>query len=139
MDNLSIGKIGELRVSEYLIRNNFEVFFPIKDGGIVDLIATKDNKIIKIQVKTTSFKDKETAVLQLQKQRNHPTKGTYYHIYTPDEIDFFALWIDDENKIAWINCNEAYGQTIFTLRKSVPKNNQTKGINLLENFLNLSI
>lgn len=132
MSYFAQGKVGELRAAQKLIEGGYEVYFPMLEGGVSDLIAIKGSKVLKIQVKSGSIVN-GTVTVYLQKQRNHNTEERY-HRYTLEEVDYFAQHVIDTDEVLWVKNADVADKSILTIRKEVPKNNQTKGINLFENF-----
>ena len=64
-----IGHIGELQIINDLQKNHgFEIYLPLKDKGI-DFIATKNEKAIKIQVKTSKFQKNSYYWFDLHKNK----------------------------------------------------------------------
>ena len=61
-------------------------------------------------------------------------KNGVKHVYTSNEIDYFACYNIDRDKIFLIDVNEAPNTTI-TIRYEKPKNNQTQGIKFEEDYL----
>ncbi len=90
----------------------------------------KDFKSIKIQVKTTSSNNKY-AKLVLRKCCLNPKYTSYY---SEDEIDIFALYIEDKDIVLYITSKEALqNKTEIRFRFNKSKNNQK--CRLVNNYL----
>lgn len=52
----NIGAIGEIMVCQDLLRRSYDVFRSISPASKIDLIATKDKAVYKIEVRTGQYK-----------------------------------------------------------------------------------
>ena len=128
------GNVGELRVAADLAARGYAVFTELGDSSKIDLIADTGKKLLRIQVKTQADTSKGTIHV--------PTRSSgpgYSYYYTPDDIDYFAVYALDRDEICYIQVsempiNKSGNRTGMILRFDKPKNNQTKGINMVENF-----
>lgn len=112
--------------------------FHIGENSRYDLIADIDGILIRVQVKTSRYKDEEKNSIIFACRSSHTnSQGTKNVRYTKKEIDYFATYWNNECYL--IPVEECSVEK--TLRFSIPKNGQTKGISfandyLLENILN---
>ena len=124
------GNVGELRVAADLAARGYAVFTELGDSSKIDLIADAGTKLLRIQVKTQADTSKGTLGV--------PTRSSgpgYSYNYTPDDIDIIAVYAMDRDEICYVPieiCAEY--KKGMTLRFEKPKNNQTKGVNLVEDF-----
>ena len=90
MKNTSnIGNIGQAAVINKFVELSINVYLPFGDGYVVDLIAEWNNKLHKIQVKTTEFAKDSLMTWKLCKQEGfHGAKIPY----SKEEVDYFALY-----------------------------------------------
>lgn len=97
MDTITKGRLGYNLLEKELLKRNWELFVPLLENGKVDLIAIKENKLLKFQVKTMGL-DKRTNTKYMPVRKISHNQGEYkVHFYTPDEIDYFVgSDIDDE-------------------------------------------
>ena len=73
-----IGHIGELQIIDDLQKKyGFEIYLPLKDKGI-DFIALKNEKSLKIQVKTSKFQKNSYYWFDLHKNKMIYNKDTFY-------------------------------------------------------------
>lgn len=128
-----LGNIGELSVAADLAKKGYSIFKELGDYSKIDLIAEKDNKLVKVQVKSSSYEDRETILLPLKKRG----PNGYTHVYSVEEVDIFALYIRDTGEIIYIASSEALStsSTFVTFRKSIPLNNQSSKVRMVENYL----
>lgn len=126
-----IGKITELAVAESFLKFGYQVSQPLVADSRYDFIVDIKDKLIKIQVKTSTVKE-DGAYFEFATSTSHTnTVGTINKSYTKDEIDYFATMYDNQCYIVPIEECGCRGQR---LRLKPTKNNQTKGIMFAENY-----
>ena len=133
MNSKNIGNIGEVKVLAKFVELGIPVYLPFGDNEKADLIADFNGKLNKIQVKTSIKAQDGKMIFDLTSSTIHRKNGVK-HIYTSDEIDYFACYNIDRDKIFLIDINEAPNTTI-TIRYEKPKNNQIQGIKFEEDYL----
>ena len=85
----NIGNIGQAAVINKFVEMGINVYVPFGDGCVVDLIAEWNNKLYKIQIKTTESVKDSLMTWRLSKQEGyHGAKVPYLK----DEVDYFALY-----------------------------------------------
>lgn len=124
------GNIGELSIAADLVSKDFDVFFPFGDVSHIDLIAVKGSRILRIQVKTVDrVKDNGCVVI------GHLTNRASGIRYTPDSIDYMALYVIQEKLIAYVPIKEFEGLVSgLSLRVQEAKNGQHKGTRSFTDF-----
>ena len=116
INDLQIGIAGEHLVCADLILQGY-VAFPSEQGLPYDVILNANNKLYKIQVKTTREP-------QSVPQRVHRTEKYQFHIrrcgkggrmsYQDEDVDIFAVVALDTKTIGYIDAKDAK-QTMFFL------------------------
>lgn len=122
-------KATEALVNFKLIELGYETYIPFIGGGEIDIIAVKDDKVFKIQVKSATPK-KESCEFHLCRNKCN-YKNTIRFNYV--NIDIFILY--DGNSLYKVTLKDLNGNKHFTIRYSKPKNNQKLKINLAEDYL----
>lgn len=93
------GYVGQLIVEKQLIQRGWNLYKPILENGKVDLIIEKDNKYLRIQIKTIQ-KYGNSKIIPVRKISHN--MGQYKtHFYTKDEIDYF-IGVDVETEMMYI-------------------------------------
>lgn len=93
------GYIGQLIVEKQLIQHGWNLYKPILENGKVDLIIEKDNKYLRIQIKTIQQYG-NSKIIPVRKISHN--MGQYKtHFYTEDEIDYF-IGVDVETEMMYI-------------------------------------
>lgn len=133
MNSKNIGNIGEIKVISKFIELGFPVYLPFGDNEKADLIAEFNGKLNKIQVKTSIKAEDGKMIFSLVSSTLHRKNGVK-HIYTSEEIDYFACYNIERDKIFLIPVNEA-PSTAITIRYEKPKNGQIKDIKFEEDYL----
>lgn len=123
------GAVGEMKVAAELISRGFHVFTELGDLSRIDLIAERDKKLIKIQVKAYNSKN---GVINLYSKKSGPN---YSFNYENDEVDIFAVYVLDRDTIFYVPSNELceYSSSM-NIRLEPAKNGQKKGVKLVEDY-----
>lgn len=118
-ENLKSGALTELKCQMFLIENDFIISKPILDNARYDLILDYNNKLYRIQIKTSRWSIEGETIVFNCKSQHSIANGNKIMKYSPDEIDFFmTTW---ENEFYLIPCLKEQAQ--FTLRLSDPRGN----------------
>lgn len=126
------GSIGELTIARDLQLNGFNVFKELGDLSKIDLIAEKDGKLIKIQVKSLTSKN---GVVTLDCKKSGPN---YSFRYSSEDVDCFAIYVLDLDLIGYVLSKELLVQTTINLRVSNPKNGQLSGVRFIQDYENIN-
>ena len=100
-----IGNIGEAKVLSEFVRLGIPVYLPFGDNEKADLIAEFNGKLNKIQVKSSQKIMEDKVKFSLVSSTTHRQNGVK-HIYTENEIDYFALYNLERDKVYLISINE---------------------------------
>ena len=133
MDTKSIGNIGEAKVLCKFVELGVPVYLPFGDNEKADLIAEFNGKLNKIQIKTSLKAEDGKMMFDLTSSTTHRKNGVK-HIYTKDEIDYFACYNVSRDKIFLISVDDI-ANTSVTIRYENPKNNQVQGIRFEKDYL----
>ena len=96
LSNRQIGAVGVSRVASALFRLGYSVLAPLEDFAGYDLVAEKNGRFVRIQVKTSEKRDGN---------RNRygfmTSKGCTKRVRYTGGVDVFVLWGMDED-LFWI-------------------------------------
>ena len=113
-----IGLMGEIFVIANFIDMGIPVYTPVDKSGKVDLLAYFDGEYQRIQVKssgTVSLHETDASkgvyTFKLVKDSSN-RNGNSKHIYTKDDIDYFALYHVTRHTMFLIPVEEAPAQSI---------------------------
>lgn len=88
MDTITKGRLGYNLLEKELLKRGWELFVPLLENGKIDLIAIKENKLLRFQIKTIG-KEQNSKFLPVRKVSHN--QGQYkYTWYTSNDIDFFV-------------------------------------------------
>lgn len=128
MDTIKKGKLGYNILEKELLKRNWDIYLPILEDTKVDCIISKDDYLIKMQIKTLQ-KDKRDNRKYLPVRKISHNQGEYkIHHYTSNEIDFF-VGVDVETEdiyIVPISFSSKYTSNIGLKALEPYKNNFTQ-------------
>lgn len=130
------GDLGVLKIKCDLCSKGYMILSPETEHAPFDLVAYKNKKFIKIQVKYRAVGKSGTITVSLKTCWNDK-KGTHIKKYDLDEIDLVAVFCPDTNECYYFDPKETPEN--ITLRVDSPKNNQQKNISLAKNFLSIPL
>ena len=116
MNTKSVGNIGEVKVLAKFVELGIPVYLPFGDNEKA-AIKAEDGKMIFDITSSTQHR-----------------KNEIKHVYTPEEIDYFACYNIERQCILLFKVNEV-PNTSITVRYEKPKNGQIVGIRLEEDYL----
>lgn len=137
MNTKSIGNIGEAKVLSWFVEHNIPVYLPFGDNERADLIAEFNNKLNKIQVKTSNHIKNNTINFDLFSRVHSITINGNTHkncYYDNNEIDYYALYNMIDNEIYFIKNSEINNKSI-SLRFKIPKNNQSTNVKFAKDYM----
>jgi hypothetical protein len=108
----SVGEQGERITIGELAKFNIDVAIPLSDNYPYDMIAIYNNKLYKIQVKSSNIVSNTGALVFTLKKNNWYNKTSKK--YTSEEIDIFVLC--DFNTIYLLKPEEFNNRSGFTIR-----------------------
>jgi PD-(D/E)XK endonuclease len=97
LTNRQIGAVGVARVAGVLFRNGYNVLTPMEDFSGYDLVAEKDGKFIRIQVKTSEKQDPERNRYGFMTSVGNGSK----EVYNKSMVDYIICWAMDSD-LFWI-------------------------------------
>lgn len=135
MTTKQMGNIGEAKVLSKFVEMQIPVYIPFGDNEKADLIADFNGKLQRIQVKTCEKAEDGKMIFSLVSSTEHRKQGTKHH-YTSDEIDYFALYNIERDKLFLISITEEnLPTTAVTIRYIKPKNNNQYKIFMENDYL----
>ena len=101
MDTNQVGKITEINVLSFLINRGYSVSLPFGDKDKYDQIWDINNKLYKVQIKTSRWLDDEHSGIIFS---CFTVSNGKKHTYHAEEVDLFATFFD--NKLYVVPFNE---------------------------------
>ena len=96
LSNRQIGAVGVSRVASALFRLGYSVLAPLEDFAGYDLVAEKNGRFVRIQVKTSEKRDGQKNRYGFMTSRGPKGKNSY-----KKGVDVFVLYGSDED-LFWI-------------------------------------
>ena len=96
LSNRQIGAVGVSRVASALFRLGYSVLAPLEDFAGYDLVAEKNGRFVRIQVKTSEKKDLNRTRYGFMTAKGCNSKEVY-----KSGVDAFVLWGMDDD-IFWL-------------------------------------
>jgi Holliday junction resolvase-like predicted endonuclease len=121
------GSIAEMMVASRLMEKGWKILFPFGENSRYDLVAEKEGKFVRVQVKYVT--PKNGALDVGCKSSNNWTVDKY----TADQIDFIAVY-NSENKDVYFVPSSKFNSSSIKLRFAKTKNNQRIGVKNIEDF-----
>ena len=123
MDTNTIGKLTELKVLTYITELGYSVSIPFGDKDRYDQIWDINGKLLRVQIKTSRWKtEQQKSIIFSCKTSYARSSGVRQHVYTKDDIDFFATYWN--NKVYLIPVEECSSEKTLWFEK--PSNGCTR-------------
>lgn len=116
MNTTDQGRLGEAKVSAYLVEQGWYVFVDISGKCPVDLIAWKDGETKRIQVKSTSYQQYGSWTAQIKSVRPNRT-GNGIKQYDNAVSDWLAVYIVPEDKVVILESSEITAKNSLAVAK----------------------
>lgn len=128
------GDYGVLKVQLSLFEQGYSILTSMCEHDLFDLVAYRDGKFSRIQVKyrAASAGKIDVQLAGMWADRN----GSHVVPYDKSEIDVLAVYCPDTDQVYYLSVADVTGTSV-TIRTSVPKNNQLKGVRMASDFLTM--
>lgn len=129
MNSKDLGNIVEAKVLSYFVSKGITVLVPFGDNSRYDMVIHLGNRFIRIQCKHGRLRD---GVIKSNACSHNPfTKTSRDYL---GEVDYFAIYNENTDKIYLYPVNKDTPTTVISLRTSIPKNGQKTLINLADDY-----
>lgn len=109
-----------------------DISLPYGDNCKYDFIADIDGKLIRVQCKTAQYCSRNDSIVVPTRKTRVNSNTVFQTTYNSKQIDCFATYWDSVCYV--IPISEAENRVVFTLRASIPKNNQQTKIHFLSDY-----
>lgn len=114
MNTSQLGNIGEVRVLSEFVKLGVPCYVPYGDGNTVDLIAQFNNKLNRIQIKTTTSLNKAGAMeWKVTRQDGYHGQKAQYNV---NDIDYFAFYCLETDIVCLVPFDENFPTTTLSIR-----------------------
>ncbi len=125
------GDLGVLKAQLDLFEQGFIILNPMTEHAPFDLVAYRDKKFLRIQVKYKSV-DKTGSITVHFRSCWADKNGTHMQPVDKREVDIYCIYCPDTDECYYFNPSEF--KRSVTLRVEMPKNNQSKNIKLATDY-----
>lgn len=130
------GDLAVAKIISNLSEKGFKILVPLSEHLPFDLVAYKDNKFYKVQVKFSSIKRGGIVVRFYGSWADK--NGTHHSKVDKNLVDLFAVYCPDNDKCYYL-LPESFKDMAIFLRTEKTKNHQSSGINLADDYLELNL
>jgi len=128
--NLSSPLLGVLKAQVDLAQQGFTVLLPLTEHQDFDLVAYKDSKFWRIQVK---YRSANNGRLEVHFRSTWSDRNGHHFVdVNKSEIDLYCIYCPETDECYYLDPS-MFNKSV-TLRVNVPKNNQVTGINLASDY-----
>ena len=114
MNTSQLSNIGEAKVLSEFTKLNIPCYLPYGDGNTIDLIAQFNNKLNRIQIKTTEHLNRVGAMeWSVTRQNGYHGSRTQYNV---QDIDYFAFYCLETDIVCLVPFDEKFPTTCLTIR-----------------------
>jgi len=133
MNTKDKGNIGEAKVIADLLQQGIQAAVPFGDNLPFDLIAIGPAlELCKVQVKYACV---NCGVLKIRNSRtSENTRRRYDQAYTAAQVDVFAVFCPDTQRVDYVPYREVGERAVFHLRVTETQNQQAIGVHWHENY-----
>ena len=127
----TLGDLGVLKAQLDLFQKGYWVSIPLTEHAPFDLVITKNGFSKTVQVKARSLNSRGSLEIPFR-QSYSTSQGVQVRHWEKAEIDIVCVFCPQTDDCYYFDPN-LYEKAI-TLRVKAPKNNQTQGINFVDDF-----
>jgi hypothetical protein len=126
------GAIAETAIIHAAVKLGVDVYKPLSDGTRYDLIFDTAGMLLRIQCKWAR-RYGDVVVVRCYSNRR-ARDGMVRRVYTAREVDAFAVYCAELDRVYFLPIQSFDGQSQIHLRLTRARNNQTAGVHLAEDF-----
>jgi hypothetical protein len=126
------GSIAETAIIHAAVKRGIHVYKPVTDGTRYDLIFDTGDKLVRVQCK---WARRYGDVVVVRAYSNRRTRhGMIRRVYTAREIDAFAVYCAEFDRVYVLPIESFDAQSQIYLRLKPARNNQSAGVHLAESY-----
>ena len=126
------GDLGVLKAQVALSEQGYTILIPLSEHQDFDVVAYRDGVFKRVQVKFRAMKPNGTIEVPFRSSWADKN-GTHIRKANKATIDLYAVYCPDTDCCYFLEPS-MFGE-VAVLRVNAPKNNQSKGIKLADDFL----
>jgi Holliday junction resolvase-like predicted endonuclease len=99
------------------IEQGYEVYSPITDNTLYDMIVSKGGGLYKVEVKSTKSPERRSGAYKVQLKRVRSNKNTNtIHYFDNSSVNILAVYLEDIDKVIIMDSLEVVSKTELTIR-----------------------
>jgi hypothetical protein len=122
----SIGQIGEVAVMQKLLKAGWQVLIPYGNSAPYDLVAEKEGRMVRLQIRATRAKGNFISV-------NCRAKNNRVRLQ-PNHFDFLVVYELGSETAFVVPAVEVKGKAVFHIRLSPSRSGQVRGTHPAEEY-----
>jgi Holliday junction resolvase-like predicted endonuclease len=129
VNSVRFGTIGEARAITEFLKLGYTVYTPFSEGNDpFDFIAVKDNKLIRVEVKSSS-QEINTGVYTISiKSSRHNKSKNWIRNFDPKQCDILAVYIQPIDTMCFFRAKDVTNKTNITIKKQPSKSRHHKNL-----------
>lgn len=132
MNSSQLGNIGEARVLSEFLKLGIPCYIPYGDGNTADLIAQFNNKLNRIQVKTTkSLNDSGAMEWKVTRQEGFHGNRVQYNV---EDIDYFAFYCLETDMVCLVPFDEDFPKSTLSIRLDTYEGNRLSTMRFAKDY-----
>lgn len=135
IDNSIKGGIAQAKAEIRALEKGFIISKPIIEGTRYDMILDDGEKLSRVQVKYAGGKQTSSNGCVVVDFRKTSNNGKVKEGYSSKEVDVIIVYIPQVDKLCWFPTKLLEGKTTLTIRYEKAKNNQTKNVILVDDYI----
>lgn len=132
MNSSQLGNIGEARVLSEFLKLGIPCYIPYGDGNTADLIAQFNNKLNRIQVKTTKSLNNSGAMeWAVTRQEGFHGNRVQYNV---EDIDYFAFYCLETDIVCLVPFDENFPKRTLSIRLDTYEGNRLSTMRFAKDY-----
>lgn len=128
---------AETRVIYELTKAKYHVFSQVSGKAPFDLVAYRDNVLLRVSVKSVVQKDKHGSfVVQLKTVRSNKTENKIT-TFDNTSCDLLAVYLDETDQVCWLPTGKVKATSAITLATTGKKSSSSNNKHFVDDFLSL--
>ena len=113
---MDLGSLGKSKVISELIKKEYDVFTEFEGKSPFDLVAHKEQKLYRVEVKSTQRRTKYNTGWEVQIKKVRPNRSkAVIHNFSSDQCDILAVFIEPLDKVILIQSSEIKTKSMLTI------------------------
>lgn len=113
---IKAGAIGEIAVTKHFLEQGYEVYSPINENAIYDLLVVKEDLVYKVEVKSTTVIRNNKYIVQLKRVRSNKTTNRIIY-FDNTKVDFLAVYSVTDDVVIVLKGSDISSKTELTIER----------------------